>query len=81
MDLYQDVIALYFTDEEASIRAQLEVDVKNYPQLKNYYKGGNGPGVIARFKPLQTQTKAEDLVVEWDNGIERAREWASQVIA
>lgn len=78
MDLYQDVIALYFTDEEASIRVQLEVDVKNYPQLKNYHKGGNGAGLIAR---LQTQTKAEDLVVEWDNGIERAREWASQVIA
>jgi hypothetical protein len=78
------VIALHFAGEEAAIRAQMEVDAKNNPAIRSYSTTSAQSCGVVCIRPVAAQTPStngEDLLVEWDNGIIRAREWASQAVA
>jgi hypothetical protein len=78
------VIALHFAGEEAAIRAQMEVDAKNNPAIRSYSTTSAQSCGVVCIRPVAAQTPStngEDLLFEWDNGIIRAREWASEAVA
>jgi hypothetical protein len=61
----------------------MEVDAKSNPQIRNYSNASRrscGDVGVRYNHPKIELTGGEDLIVELDKGVIRAREWASNVI-